>query len=80
MCCIALLGVWNWRGRNELNSLTVLPDWDEIALKKRRIFIVFDSDARQNKQVFRALVRLKRFLEYRGGNVSVVELPDAEIS
>jgi hypothetical protein len=30
--CIAVLGVWNWRGRNEDGCLTALADWESIAL------------------------------------------------
>ena len=26
LCCIALLGVWNWRGRNDHGGKAVLPD------------------------------------------------------
>jgi hypothetical protein len=30
---IALLGVWNWRGRNDAGGVTTLGDWDDIALR-----------------------------------------------
>ena len=68
LCCMALLGVWNWRGKNDEGGLTALPDWESIALKGRDIFIVFDSDVMTNPQVHRALVRLKAFLESRGAH------------
>ena len=32
LCCIALLGVWNWKGTNQYGGKTVLPDWESIAL------------------------------------------------
>src|SRR5829696_5365606 len=32
LCCIALLGVWNWRGANDHGGKTVLADWEAIAL------------------------------------------------
>lgn len=64
-CAIALLGVWNWRGTNELGGKTALPDWESIALKGRQIYICFDSDAMIKPQVHQALARLKSFLESR---------------
>src|SRR5262249_23054861 len=27
LCCIALLGVWNWRGTNGVGGKVALPDW-----------------------------------------------------
>src|SRR5262245_28525722 len=47
LTCIALLGVWNWRGTNEFGGKTALPDWEHIALNGRDIFICFDSDVMQ---------------------------------
>jgi len=37
LCCIALLGVWNWRGRNEYGGKAVLPDWESVPLNGREI-------------------------------------------
>lgn len=65
LCAVALLGVWNWRGTNERGGKTVLPEWDYIALNEREVFIVFDSDIALKPEVFRAMVRLKAFLEGR---------------
>ena len=31
LCCIALLGVWNFRGKNEHGGFTALADWESIA-------------------------------------------------
>src|SRR5262249_19743382 len=42
LCCIALLGVWNWRGKNDDGGATALGDWECIHLKGRPVFIVFD--------------------------------------
>ncbi len=67
LCCIALLGVWNWRGTNEWGGKTALADWDAIALNAREIYIVFDSDIMTKPAVRMALGRLKVFLESRGG-------------
>ena len=78
LCCIALLGVWNWRGTNEHGGKTALPDWELVALNGRRVYLAFDSDAFEKREVYGALDRLKRFLESRGAEVSVITLPPGE--
>lgn len=75
LCCIALLGVWNWRGTNELGGKTALPDWEKIALNGRRVYVAFDSDVMEKPQVAAALARLKGFLESRKADVRVIYLP-----
>lgn len=64
-CAISLLGVWNWRGTNGKGGKTALPDWESIALNGRQIFICFDSDVMLKLDVYKALARLKSFLESR---------------
>lgn len=68
LCSIALIGVWSFRGANEHGGKTVLADWEYIALNGRKVYIVFDSDVMEKKEVYGALVRLKAFLESRGAN------------
>jgi hypothetical protein len=75
LCCVALLGVWNWRGTNEHGGQSALADWEQVALKGRTVYVVFDSDATTNPGVYEALARLKGFLERRGAAVQVVYLP-----
>jgi hypothetical protein len=65
LCTVALLGVWNWRGRNGEGGLTALPEWEYVALNGREVYIVFDSDVMLKLGVYRALGRLKAFLEGR---------------
>ncbi len=66
LCAVALLGVWNWRGRNEHGGLTALPEWEYVALNDgRRVHIVFDSDIMLKPNVYAAMLRLKNFLESR---------------
>ncbi len=77
LCAAALFGVWGWcvpktRGRE------LLPCWDHIALKGRRVYVVFDSDVMAKEGVQLALERLVAALEARGAEVLVVYLPDAE--
>lgn len=67
LCCIALLGVWNWRGTNDLGGKTALADWEHVHLKGREIYVVFDSDVMVKPEVHAALVRLQAFLERRCG-------------
>jgi hypothetical protein len=75
LCCIALLGVWNWRGTNGLGGKTALPDWEAIALAGRQIYLAFDSDVMTKPQVYAALERLGAFLASRKAHVSYVYLP-----
>ncbi len=56
LCCIGIVGVWNFRGTNEFGGKTALPDWEGIALKgandePRLVFICYDSDAMLKKEV-----------------------------
>lgn len=83
LCCIAVVGTWNWRGTNEFGGKTALPDWDGIALKDgadhgRQVYIVYDSDVMLKPQVRQALVRLSGFLKQRGANVAYILLPPGE--
>ncbi|MGH9944459.1 MAG: DUF3854 domain-containing protein, partial [Pyrinomonadaceae bacterium] len=75
LCCIALLGVWNFRGTNERGGLTALADWELIALKGRKIYICFDSDVMEKDAVRSAMKRLRGFLELRGAHVRLIYLP-----
>jgi len=80
LCCVAVLGVWNWRGSNEWGGKAALPDWETIAFKGlgdvgREVYIAFDSDAMTKPSVFLALTRLKPFLASRGAVVRAIYLP-----
>jgi hypothetical protein len=75
LCCIDLLGVWGWRGKNDKGGMTVLADWESIALKGRKVFLAFDSDVSCKPSVRIAMERLKAFLEHRGATVKVIYLP-----
>ena len=66
LCCISVLGVWNWRGTNEKGGIVALPDWEYIHLKGRKVYIVYDSDVMEKPQVHGALVRIGEFLASRG--------------
>ena len=78
LCTIGLLGVWNFRGTNEYGGKTVLADWEYIALNGRRVYVCFDSDVMEKKEVASALVRLTTFLESRDADVRIIYLPHGE--
>jgi hypothetical protein len=75
LCCVALLGVWNWRGTNDQGGKTALADLESIALNDRVAYIVFDSDVMTKISVHGALVRLRALLESRHAHVQVIYLP-----
>jgi len=74
LCCIALAGVWNWRGTNTKGGSMALGDWDSIPLKGRTVVICFDADVMTKPQVKAALLRLAGFLKSKGANVRVANL------
>jgi putative DNA primase/helicase len=78
LCCVAVLGVWNWRGTNADGGKTALADWECVALNGREVFIVFDSDVMTKRAVHDALARLGAFLTRRGAAVAYVYLPQGE--
>lgn len=78
LCCIALLGVWNWRGTNQQGGRVALADWEAIALAGRDVYLIFDSDVMDKESVHKSLERLKRFLEGRQARVRIIYLEPAE--
>jgi Domain of unknown function (DUF3854)/3'-5' exonuclease len=77
-CAVPLLGVWNFRGTNDKGGKTVLAEWEYVALEKRQAYIVFDSDINLKPAVYKAMVRIKNFLEFRKAEVAVIYLPHGE--
>jgi hypothetical protein len=74
LCCVGLLGVWNWRGTNAHGGKVALPEFEVIALNDREVHITFDSDVMLKPAVYAALVRLAPFLGSRGARVRFVYL------
>ena len=74
LCCIALAGVWNWRGTNTKGGSMVVGDWDAIPLKGRTVVICFDADVMTKPQVKAALLRLAGFLKSKGVRVRIANL------
>ncbi len=75
LCCIAVAGVWNWRGSNDVGGTVALPDWEHVALNDRTVYLAFDSDVTTKPPVQAALSRLKDMLERRKAHVQVIYLP-----
>ncbi len=75
LCCVALLGVWNFRGTNDQGGKAMLADWEQIALNQRLVYVGFDSDAMSKPGVYAALERLTAWLRRRQAEVFIVFLP-----
>ena len=78
LVAVSLIGVWNWRGTNEYGGKTVLAEWENVALNGRKVYIAFDSDIMEKRQVYSALCRIKGFLESRKAKVLAIYLPAGE--
>ena len=70
MCALGLAGVYGWRDADG-----VLPDWEQVGLKGRIIYLAFDSDVTVKPQVRQALARLSKWLESKGADVQIVLFP-----
>ena len=77
LCAIALFGVWGFCVKGT-RAKQLLPCWDHVALKGRRVYLVFDSDVMEKENVQRALGRLVEALKKRGADVRVVYLPNGQ--
>ena len=75
LCCVALLGVQNWKGTNTLGGKTALPEWADIALNGRRVYVAYDSDVMTNPKVHSALADIGGYLAYKGADVRYCYLP-----
>lgn len=78
LCCIALLGVWNWRGTRSDGSKGPLEDWDDVALSGRVVYVAYDSDVMTKPEVRDALQAMTMFLAGRGAQVRWVYLPQPD--
>lgn len=72
---IALLGVWNFNGRNSMGGVSLLADFDYVTWKNRDVRVVFDSDVMTKAGVRKALERLREHLQRKGAHVAAVYLP-----
>lgn len=78
LCCLALLGVDNWRGTNDAGGKAALADWHDVALNGRTVYVAYDSDVMVKAEVKRALTALTGFLRSKGATVKHVYLPHGD--
>ena len=76
LCCVALLGVWGWRGTNSKGGTTALQDFQDVALKSRQVVICYDSDVQRKPAVRGAMDALATYLAFKGAKVVFCNLPD----
>jgi hypothetical protein len=74
-CAIDLSGVWSWKGKNPQGGITILEDFDYIALNDRMIYLAFDSDSQTNPDVAKATQRLGWHLRNKGAQVYIIPIP-----
>ncbi len=75
-CAVALSGVWGFKGKNADGGITLLAQWDHIALNGgRHVAIIFDSDVMAKPPVRQALERLAEHIRRKGGAPRYVYLP-----
>jgi hypothetical protein len=75
LCCVALLGVTNWRGMNISGGKTALVCWQSVALNGRTVYIAFDSDSATKRPVLLQSIALGEYLESKGAQVQIITLP-----
>ena len=74
-----VVGVWNWRGRGGDDGLTLLPDWEWVALKEgRQVYVAFDSDVMLKEPVHNAMGRMGAALKRMGATVAYCYLPSGD--
>ena len=72
LACVALLGVWGWRGKQDSGATAGLADFDRIPLHDRKTILAFDSDVVEKREVITALKRFTAYLERYGAKVFIV--------
>lgn len=78
LCCVALPGVWSWRGSNDKGGKVAIPDWHDVALNGRRVVLAFDSDVVVKRAVRAALDALAGYLLSKGATVEYLHLPHGD--
>ena len=48
--CVALLGVWNWRGKDAKGATRMLPEFERIPLRGRLVYLIFDSTCSRSRR------------------------------
>ncbi len=77
LCTVAISGAYGWRASVDSEGSIACPDFYDLALGGRRIFLVADSDYQTNKNVKKGWDELARYLTSKAGEskVSIVVVP-----
>ncbi len=75
LVCIAIPGVWCWKGKDSSGESSPISDFDLITLQNRVVYIVFDSDADQKPSVKKAEIELAKELSTKGAIVKAIRIP-----
>lgn len=75
LACLAFAGVDAWRDRRNGHGSEPLKELDAIPWKRRKVYIVYDSDLAWKAPVRMAEFRLARELQARGATVHAIRLP-----
>jgi putative DNA primase/helicase len=80
---VGLVGVWGFALKRErdkdgkaIGDRKLLPELEAINWQGRTVWIVYDSDAKQNAEVRRAETALAEELAKRGATVRIIRLPE----
>ena len=82
ICVVALPGVWNFRGKNNLGGKVALADWQDIAWEdvvrhnRRRVILAYDGDLACKESVQKAAHTLGGYLAHKGAEIGYLWLPD----
>jgi hypothetical protein len=76
LACVALPGVWGWRGTNAKGGRLAVADWHDVALNGRRVVLAFDSDVTTKPKVHQALDEFVKYLATKGARTEYLHLPD----
>ena len=77
LCVVALPGVWNFRGTNNLGGKVAIADWQDVALNNgRRVILGYDGDLARKESVQKAAHTLGAYLAHKGAHIEYLWLPD----
>lgn len=71
---IALNGCWGWKARLERKASIALPDFQDIPLTGRMIYIVSDSDFRSNDEVRKGWTEAVMYFGSKAGKPTLSQL------
>ncbi len=81
-CAMSISGVYGWRSQGmPLSDFKDIPWRTKVrdrVTHRRRVMLLFDSDAATNPNVTRARWELGQFLRRRGAQVEVVDVPPTD--